>query len=187
MSSAVLDACVLYSALLRDFLLRLAEDNLFSPFWSEEIRSEWIYNLLRNRSDLRRENLARTCREMDFYFPRSLIRDYESLIPTLQLPDSNDRHVLAVAIHAKAEYIVTFNLNDFPNAALKQYGIEAISPDEFVVRLIQESPYAFLRAVKKHRLSLTRPPKTVEEYLATLEKQGLAQTVAFLREHKDNI
>ena len=87
----------------------------------------------------------------------------------------------------KAKYIVTFNLDDFPNAVLKQYEIEAMSPDEFVLRLIQESPYAFLRAVKKHRLSLTRPPKTVEEYLATLEKQGLAETVAFLRQHQNYI
>jgi hypothetical protein len=82
---------------------------------------------------------------------------------------------------------VTFNLDDFPNAVLKQYEIEAMSPDEFVLRLIQESPYAFLRAVKKHRLSLTRPTQTVEEYLVTLEKQGLSKAVAFLWEHKNDI
>ena len=187
MINAVFDACVLYSAPLRDFVLRLAEDDLLSPYWSKEIHNEWTRNLLRNRPDLKRENLERTRQNMDTRFPHGLVEGHESIIPTLSLPDPNDRHVLAVAIHVKAEYIVTFNLNDFPNSVLKQYGIESILPDEFVLRLIRKSPYAFLRAVKKHRLSLTRPSKTVEEYLATLEKQRLSKTVAFLWEHKDDI
>jgi hypothetical protein len=103
------------------------------------------------------------------------------------LPDPKDRHVLAVAIHARAEYIVTFNLRDFPKMALQPYGIQAISPDEFVLRLINDEPYHVLEAVKQHRLSLKNPPQTVAEYLATLGKQGLPQTVAFLRQHESDI
>jgi len=187
MISGVLDACVIYPAPLRDFLLRLADAKLVVPFWSEEIQYEWTHSLLHKRSDLKRERLERTCREMSSHFPNALVRGYESITPTLQLPDLNDRHVLAVAIHVQAEYIVTFNLDDFPNAILRPYGIEAVSPDEFVLRLIQETPRTVLQAVKKHRLGLIRPPKTVDEYLATMEKQGLPKTVAFLREHRDEI
>jgi len=187
MISAAFDACVFYSASLRDFLLRLAEDKLVDPFWSEEIQKEWIDSLLQNRPNLKRENLERTCREMDFHFPRSLVRGYESILPGLTLPDPNDRHVLAVAIRMKTKYIVTFNLKDFPKTILQSYGIVAVSPDHFIFQLIQESPYFVLRTVKRHRLGLTRPPKTVDEYLATLEKQGLSRTVAFLREHEAEI
>ena len=147
MISAVYDACVLYSASLRDFLLCLAEDKLITPFWSEQILDEWIRNLLQNRPDLKREKLERTCREMDFYFPNSLVQGYEFIIPTLTLPDSDDRPILAAAIHVQANYIVTFNLKDFPKKALQPFGIEAVSPDEFIVRLIRLAPPAVLHVV----------------------------------------
>ena len=187
MISAVLDANVLYSASLRNLLLCFAERRLFCPVWSEEIHDEWMRNLLRNRPDLKRENIERTRRKMDFHFPNSLVRGYEPIITTLTLPDPNDRHILAVAIHAKAKYIVTFDLNHFPSTILLPYKIEAMSPEEFVLQLIGLAPLPVLEAVKKHRLSLTRPPKTVDEYLATLERQGLAKTAAFLRKQKDSI
>ena len=183
MISALFDACVLYSASLRDFLLRLSFDGLIFPFWSEKIQNEWIRNLLRNRPDLKRENLERTCREMDFHFPNSLVRGYEPILPTLQLPDPDDRHVLAAAIYAKAKYIVTFNLGDFPESALAFHQVEAIFPDDFVLRVIGCTPVPFLAAIAKHRAILARPPKTVDEYLATLKRRGLPKTVAFLQEH----
>ena len=185
--SAVFDACVLYSAPLRDFLLWQGYRGLVRPFWSNEIQNEWTRHLLRNRPDLKREHIERTCREMDAHFPSGLVRGYESIIPTLQLPDANDRHVLAAAVHIKAECIVTLNLNDFPNSILQPHNIEAVLPDEFVMRLIQKRPDSVLKAVKLHRSRLFRPPKTVDEYLATLEEQGLAKTVAFLRKHQNDL
>jgi len=187
MISAVYDACVLYSASLRDFLLRLAEEKLVLPFWSEEIQNEWSRSLLKNRLDLNPENVKQTRKNMDLHFPDSLVQGYESIIPTLTLPDTNDRHVLAIAIHVNAKYIVTFNLDDFPKTILRSYGIEAVSPDEFVQQLFQQFPRPLLLTAKNHRLSLVRPTKTVGEYLATLEKQGLPMTVAFLREHESDI
>jgi len=187
MISAILDACVLYSGALRGFLLHIAGGGLFEPYWSEEIQNEWTRNLFQNCSDLKQKKLENTCQTMDFHFPNGLVRGYESITHTLVLPDPGDRHVLAVAIHAKAEYIITFNLRDFPKAALQPYGIQATSPDEFALRLIHDEPYHVLVAVRKHRLSLKNPPKTVEEYLETLAKQGLPKTVVFLREHESDI
>jgi predicted nucleic acid-binding protein len=186
MISVVYDACVLYPAPLRDLLLSLAKAKAVFPFWSEEIRDEWIGSLLRKRPNLE-ERQKRTRREMDIHFPDSLVRGYESITPTLQLPDPKDCHVLAAAIHAKAEYIVTFNLKDFPQTILAVYNIEAVLPDDFVLRLIQENPNRVMEAVKNHRLRLVHPPKTPDEYLATLEKQGLTKTVAFLRERLNDI
>jgi len=187
MTDVVYDACVLHAAPLRDLLLDIATEGLVRPYWSDEIHKEWIGSLLRRRPDLRRESLERTRHRMDARFKNSLTKGYEPLIPALELPDLKDRHVLAVAIHVKAKYIVTFNLDDFPQDVLQPYGIEALSPDEFVWQLAQTNPKRVLQAAKRHRLDLTRPPQMVDEYLATLEKQGLAKTVAFLREHKDEI
>lgn len=187
MIKAVFDACTLYSAPLRDFLLRLAEGKLIYPFWSEEIQNEWVQNLLRNRPDLKQSSLERTCRNMKSRFPNSIVQGHAMLIPTLQLPDMNDRHVLAAAIHIKAEYIVTFNLNDFPQSILQIHGIEAISSDMLTLRLIQEAPLLVLQVAKTHRLSLTRPFLSVDEYLTMLEKQGLIETVVFLRRYKNDL
>jgi len=187
MIKVVFDACVLYSAPLRGFLLSLATDEMVEPFWSEEIQNEWKRSLIRNRPDLKQERLESTCRKMDACFPNGLVHGYEAITPTLTLPDPKDRHVLAVTIHVKAEYIVTFNLDDFPQTVLSSYGIKAVSPEEFVLLLIRDDPLHVLKTVQKHRLSLINPPKTVEEYLATLVKQGLPKTVAFLRRHEKDI
>jgi len=186
MINAVFDACVLYPGSLRDFLLRLAYDGLIMPFWSEEIRDEWIRSLLRKRPNLW-EKLERICRKMDFHFPNSLVQGYEPLIPTLRLPDPNDRHVLAVAIHAKAKNIVTFNLRHFPKPALQPHEIEAVSPDEIVLRAIQRRTNRALETIRNHRSGLSRPSLSANEYLAMLENQGLPETVAFLRLHENEI
>jgi len=184
MKSAVLDANVLFPASLRDFLLRLAYAKIFVPFWSDKIRDEWTRSLLEKYPDLKPEKLERTCREMDFSFPKGVICGYDSLISGLQLPDPDDRHVLAAAIYVKANYIVTHNLDDFPETALEPYGVKALSPDAFVLRLIKTNQHPVLRTTKMHRLSLERPPMTIDEYLTMLERQKLLETAAFLREHK---
>ena len=64
--------------------------------------------------------------------PDALVRDYAHLIPNLSLPDPNDRHVLAAAITASANVIVTFNLKDFPATALSPHGLVARHPDLFL-------------------------------------------------------
>ena len=134
--TAVYDASVLYPAPLRDLLMRLALTDLFRARWTEDIHEEWIRSLLEARPDLRREQLERTRELMNANVRDCLVAGYRSLIPGLELPDPDDRHVLAAAIRASASVIVTFNLRDFPAAQLEQYGAEAQHPDEFVVHLV---------------------------------------------------
>ena len=110
-----------------------------------------------------------------------LVMDYESLIPTLSLPDSEDRQVLAAAICCGADTIVTYNLRDFPASALVQHGIEAQHPDVFIMRLLDISTEGICAAIQRQRTSLRNPPHTVDELLATLEQQSLMQTAARLR------
>jgi hypothetical protein len=119
---------------------------------------------------------------MDQAAPDALVTGYESLIDSLELPDRDDRHVLAAAIRCGASVIVTLNLSDFPNAALAEFGIEAQHPDDFVLALLDAFPDFVLEAARTHRASLKNPPKTQEEYLAELNAQGLEKSVSLLRD-----
>lgn len=181
--TVVYDACVLYPAPLRDFLIELAAGGLFRAKWTDEIHEEWIGNLLANRSDLDRGKLETTRRLMDRAVIDCLVSGYYHLIPSIQCPDPDDRHVIAAAIHARADAIVTFNLKDFPSSALAPYNLEAIHPDEFVTLQADLNLAAVLTAAQHCRRRLRNPPKSVDEFLSTLNAQALTKTVALLRQY----
>lgn len=176
----VFDACVLHPAPLRDFLMRLATAGLFSAKWTDTIHEEWMRSVLTQRPDLA-DALQRTRALMDQAVPDCLVEGYEALIPGLRLPDPDDRHVLAAAICAGAQTIVTHNLTDFPDEALRPYGIEAIDPDTFVVQQMDLHEPAVVAVARDHRASLVNPAKSVDNYLETLAAQGLLATTERLR------
>lgn len=174
--TAVYDACVLYPAPLRDFLVRLGQTGRFRARWTRQIHQEWKRNLLKNRPDLDASRLDRTSDLMDDAVPDCLITGYEDLIGGLRLPDADDRHVLAAAIRCHASVIVTFNERDFPAEILGAYGIEALHPDVFIDDLFDLDPAAVVLAAQRQRGALRHPPMDAESYLAILLKQGLVQT-----------
>jgi PIN domain len=180
--TAVYDACVLYPAPLRDFLVWLALTDLFKARWTDEIHDEWIRNVLNKRPDLTLKQLTRTKDLMNKYVRDCLVTGYQSLIPSLTLPDPGDRHILAAAIRCNTDVIVTFNRKDFPKEYLTSYGIEAQHPDEFIRHLLDLNSVMVCQAAEKHRRTLKKPPKTTEEYLDTLLRQGLSQTALNLRD-----
>jgi len=180
--TAIYDACVLYPAPLRDFLLRLAMTELFRARWTDHIHDEWIGGVLRNRKDITAEQLERTRRLMNQAVPDCLVTGYEELIDSLELPDPDDRHVLAAAIRCQAGVIVTFNVSDFPAHIIGRYGIEAQHPDEFIGHLLDLDPGAVCNVARLQRQALKNPPKSPEEFLDTLLRQGLAGTVAQLED-----
>jgi len=118
---------------------------------------------------------------METYFPTRLISGHEPLIGELSLPDPDDRHVLAAAIHAEVPGIVTFNLKDFPANELGRYQVVAMHPDEFVLAAIGRDADGVLDVVEEQRASLRRPPATMAQLLARLSEQGLRQSVAALK------
>ncbi|MFK3796290.1 PIN domain-containing protein [Pseudomonas sp. NPDC088444] len=178
--TALLDANVLYPAPLRDLLLRVALTGIYRARWTIDIHDEWKRNLLKNRPDLSPQHLDRTSTLMDQAIPDALITDYHSLIAGLDLPDNDDRHVLAAAIKGGAAVIVTANGKDFPDSILEPYAVEAIHPDEFLVDLWDLDQAALLKAAAEQRRSLKKPPLCVNAYLDMVRRQGLAQTVKLL-------
>lgn len=161
--TAIYDANVLYSAPLRDFLMNLALTGIYRARWSASIHDEWKRNLLLNRPDLTPEHLDRTSSLMDAAVPDALVTDYDSLVEGLDLPDRDDRHVLAAAIKCNASVIVTFNLKDFPKAVLGAFDIEPLHPDDFIADLWDLDKAAVLEAAQRQRISLKNPPHSVQQ------------------------
>ncbi|MDR3068967.1 MAG: PIN domain-containing protein [Cellulomonas sp.] len=138
----VYDANVLYPSTLRDVLIRVGLARLVYPKWTGQILDEVFRNLRANRSDLDPARLDRTRRLLNDAIRDVTVVGYEHLIDQLDLPDPGDRHVLAAAIHAEAQVIVTRNLRDFPSNRLRTWGVEAQHPDGFLTRLHQDRPDA---------------------------------------------
>lgn len=185
--TVVYDACVLYPAPLRSFLMYLALTDLYHARWSNDIHEEWMKNVAKDHADIPREKVEHIRDLMNLHVRDCLVRGYEPLIDALHLPDPDDRHVLAAAIRCGADTIVTFNLKDFPEDAHRPYGIEAQHPDEFLTCQLDLAPNLVCSAAKKQRSSLKKPPMSVEEYRSSLERQGLPQTVSSLREFAELI
>jgi hypothetical protein len=180
--TVLFDANVFYPAPMRDLLLQLAVADIFRARWTADIHREWIDALLLNQPHRDRAALERTRDQMDSATRDCLVTDYHSLIPSLQLPDLDDRHVLAAAIVGRCDAIVTQNLRDFPDEALAPHGIEVVHPDVFLHAQIGLEPAIFCTAVSKVRARLKNPPYSVDDYLGTLTRQGLVATVSELRQ-----
>ena len=121
--------------------MRLGLTDLFKAHWTDQIHDEWINALLREKK-YSRDTLERVRVLMDLHARDAMVSGYESLINGFSLPDPDDWHVLAAAIRCNANAIVTFNLKDYPEQALAQYGIEAIHPDDFIFYQIDMAPAA---------------------------------------------
>jgi len=161
--------------------MQLAVTDLYRARWTADIHREWIDALLRNEPHRERATLERTRDQMNRHTRDSLITGYEPLIPSLALPDPNDRHVLAAAIVGRCDVIVTRNQRDFPSSALAPYGIETQDPDAFLCNHLNLAPGTFCGAIAKVRARLKNPPYQVDEYLAILTRQGLVATAAELK------
>ena len=181
--TVILDACVLYPANLRDVLIELASVGLFRARWTKDIQREWRDSVLRDYAKVTLESIAITQRNMDQAILDAMVDGYEDLIPSLNLPDSKDRHVLAAAIRCDADAIVTRNLKDFPESQLSKYQIEPLHPDEFLVHQFGLDDDLVIASIKRIRARLKKPPMTATAYLERLRQNGLAGFADELQPH----
>ena len=79
--------------------------------------------------------------------------------------DAKDRHVVAAAVRAGAQVVMTSNLKDF--RPLPE-GIEAQAPDEFLCNLFDLDPEGFVEILREQAADLQRPPVTFDELLDRL-------------------
>lgn len=177
----VYDACVLYPSTLRDLLIRIARTGLVQAKWTNRILDEVFDNLREQRPDLDPDLLARTRKLMVCAVRDCLVTNYESLESALALPDPDDRHVLAAAIKARAQVIVTNNLKDFPPEHVRQWDIKAKSADDFVLDQIDLDAKVVWGCVQQIADAWRRPPGRPADVLSALERNGLIRSVAALQ------
>ena len=182
---ALLDASVLFSIRVTNLALQVATQGLFQPKWSDAIHDEWARSVVAKdqSQDPARINRRRTI--MDQSFPDAKITGFEPLIDGLTLPDPGDRHVLAAAIAAEVDVVVTFNIRHFPADALTPHGIEAQHPDAFLLQQLTLAPVAFIEAARSVRDRLNRPPQSPDDFLDALRRAGLPHVTLELSQHKD--
>lgn len=161
----ILDTCVLVPVSLCDTLLRLAERHLFIPRWSSETRIE-LERALVSKIGLTTKKAQKRTAKMHEHFDDAVVGEYESLLSSMTNQEK-DRHVLAAAVKAEAELIVTLNLRDFPQAALAPFGVEAKHPDSFLIALYDLSPQIVTHTLNAQASAIGR---SLSELLSTLRR-----------------
>ncbi len=176
---AVLDACVLYPTVLREILSGVAAAGLFEPLWSERILREWTRATAKLGADAQRQAEAEAL-IFRAAFPRGLVRDQPDIEQRLYLPDDNDLHVLAVAIAAHADCIVTFNAKDFPRHVLAEEGIDRRDPDGLLWQLWSSHPAqveAVVRQVHATAERLAAQPLALKALMKRAQLPKLAKAM----------
>lgn len=169
--SAVLDACVLVPIAQADTLLSLADAGLYRPLWSDRILEETIRALETIHPDMKESRAARhRAAVMNEAFDDACVEGWEELLSAINLPDENDRHVVAAAIQGRADLIVTANLKDFPTDVLGRFNLEVQHPDEFFVNQLDLGPAEVMRSLQVQAAATRNPALTVADILASLER-----------------
>jgi predicted nucleic acid-binding protein len=109
--------------------------------------------------------------QMSVAFPEADVSGYEPLIEQMTC-DPKDRHVLAAAVRADADAIVTFNVSDFPDASVEPYEIEVLDPDTFLLDLLDLAPDAVLDELARQAAANQREPKSVSDLHDALARAG---------------
>lgn len=176
----VIDANLLYPFHLRNLLVQLGVDAVIAPRWTARIHAEWIGNLVA-AGRAPEERLLLTLGLMNSALPEAEVRGWEAYMAGLTLPDPDDRHVLAAALAAGAETILTMNLRDFPASALAPHGVVAVHPDDFLCGLHDADPELLQASTEAAHANLNRSAPSLAAYLDALDRQGLPQLAGRLR------
>jgi predicted nucleic acid-binding protein len=181
MFTAFLDANALVPVALADTVLRAAEARLFAPMWSSRVFAEAKEAIRRIRPGLAPSRIESRFRAMDLSFPDARVSCWEPLVEQIDLPDPDDRHVVAAAWLGKADAIVTANIGDFPADALEPCGLHAVHPDDFLLDLFDLAPNLVRGIMATQAADASQPPLDVEDVLIALGRAGAGKFVAEFR------
>ncbi len=173
--AAVLDADVLHPYITADLLLRLAERRLFRPVWNDRILEE-VLAAWSGADSTRLESRvgSRRCARRSQKRMATEVEPFFGAVPAAVHP--KDRHVVAAALVARADGIVTRNLGDFPAHAIASVGLEVQSLDEFLLNQLTLDESVVIDVFAEIEIDRTRPPRTLDEMLGALD--GLAPVFA---------
>jgi len=156
---------------LRDTLICTAEAGLYQPYWSQEILDGATRNLV-SQGTMAAEQAMNLETIIKGAFAEAMVEVPEGLAKVMT-NHSGDRHVLAAAVTAKADIIVTSNLKHFQAKDLAPWNIKAQSPDDFLTHLYALYPDTMVEVVRRQSQALKKPPMAVTELLDLLSKRDL--------------
>ena len=177
---AFLDANVIVDAQVRDFFFTAGELGLLEIRWSEEVLEE-VKRALITRLLVAPQNVARLLEVMTIAFPHALVAEFADE-STLNLPDQDDIHVLAAAIGAECDLLVTQNIRDFPDDRIPPGAeLAIVTADEAILELATTFPTSMPVLVERVVGRLSNPPVSILQYVQRLEARaplGAAMTGA---------
>jgi predicted nucleic acid-binding protein len=168
----LLDACILYPTVLREVLLGVAGQGVFTPLWSARILEEWA-RATRKLGPVAEVQARAEIAALRAAWPGAEVAVPDGLAARLWLPDPDDIHVLAAAIVGGADVLVTFNAADFPRGVLAGEGLLRQGPDEFLTGLWQVQPGPVATAVARVLAEAERLSGTAWGVRPLLKKAGL--------------
>ncbi|MGA8165544.1 MAG: hypothetical protein WB791_11105 [Waddliaceae bacterium] len=116
---------------------------------------------------------------MEDAVPDCLVSNYDSIENSLELPNPNDRHVLAAAIHCGSNFLLTENLRDFPQSILSHHYIHAVTVDTFLSSIMEQYQYELRRALESILKRLKNPPVSIEDWCLRLGRIGFPRSSKF--------
>ena len=174
MARVLADTNVLFPFSLMDLMLALSQDRIHTLLWSDRLLDEWERVIVRelHRSPTAAAAIAAAIRA---YFPENRIpdTDYKDLLATLEGPDPDDLHHLAAAAAGGASTLITWNLADFPAAALGPLGITATQPDTYLCALLERNPAEVTASLRRMAAEKRRPPMTTLDLTDALARAGV--------------
>jgi len=179
--AVVLDANVIVPIAATDLLLRLAERELFRPLWSARILDETFYAIAKIHPELTESQIRARLVAMNGAFEDALITGWEKIEASLELPDENDRHVLACAIVGGADATVTNNVDDFPTAVLATFCREAIGLDDFLLDLIDHAAGEVAGVIHEMARDMKNPAISTSDVLDAAARAGAPRAVEWFR------
>lgn len=169
---ALLDACVLVPISLTDTLLHLADTGIFQPLWSAAILQETVDALCEIYPEKSRHVFEARIASMTSAFPHACVVGWTQLAVGLSVtwPDPGDAQVVAAAILGRAELIVTSNLKDFPSDLLEPLGLHAVSPDSFLLDILDFDQEQTLASITNQAAATRRPQLSALDVVKSLEQ-----------------
>jgi len=175
------DANVLYSRVLRDYLLYAADQEIIAIAWSSHILDEVTEHLMKNVEGFDHAAAQRLVSAMNRAFPYAEIepdREHWRRLDEMSLPDKDDRHVLAASLAAQATVLCTANTKDFPNDLVQALGVEVLTPDQLLSRLVVEHEPQMLTVHRTVVASLKGATDT--STVAALRRAGATTTAGLI-------
>lgn len=175
------DANVLYSRVLRDYLLYAADQEIIAITWSAEILTEATEHLQENIPGFDHVAAQRLVRAMNRAFPFAEVdpgEEHLRMLTELSLPDEDDRHVLAAALAAEATVLCTSNTKDFPASAVARFGIDVVTPDQLLSRLVADFESQMLAAHQTAVASLKGASD--QSTVSALRRAGVPETAELM-------